>query len=81
MDPDGFCQALWDPAPPGSSLDELVKNWNNQLLAAINEIVPKRPLRPHRNQPPWFTKELQKMKQDLRVSMAACSRQSLKNIL
>ncbi|XP_077778785.1 uncharacterized protein LOC144326208 [Podarcis muralis] len=66
MDPDRFRQALQDPAPPGDSLDDLVEDWNNRLLAAIDEIAPKRPLRPCRNRAPWFTEELRKMKRDLR---------------
>ncbi|CAI5770836.1 Hypothetical predicted protein [Podarcis lilfordi] len=66
MDPDRFRQALWDLSPPGDSLTEPVEGWNTQLLAAINEIAPKRPLRPRRNWAPWFTKELRKMKRDLR---------------
>ncbi|XP_077780534.1 uncharacterized protein LOC144326946 [Podarcis muralis] len=66
MDPDRFHQALRDPAPPGNSLDDLVEDWNNRLLTAIDEIVPKRPLRPRQNRAPWLTEELQKMKRDLR---------------
>uniref|UniRef100_A0A670I2H7 Reverse transcriptase domain-containing protein n=1 Tax=Podarcis muralis TaxID=64176 RepID=A0A670I2H7_PODMU len=66
MDPDRFRQALRDLAPPGDSLIELVEGWNTQLLAAIDEIAPKRPLRPRRNRAPWFTEELRKMKRDLR---------------
>ncbi|XP_077782882.1 uncharacterized protein LOC144327417 [Podarcis muralis] len=66
MDPDRFRQALRNPAPPGDSLDDLVEDWNNRLLAAIDEIAHKRPLKPRRNQAPWFTEELRKMKRDLR---------------
>ncbi|CAI5776628.1 Hypothetical predicted protein, partial [Podarcis lilfordi] len=66
MDPDRFRQALRDLAPPGDSLIELVEGWNIQLLAAIDEIAPRRPLRPRRNRAPWFTEELRKMKRDLR---------------
>ncbi|CAI5790254.1 Hypothetical predicted protein [Podarcis lilfordi] len=66
MDPDRFRQALRDLSPPGDSLTELVEGWNTQLLAAINEIAPKRPLQPRRNWAPWFTEELRKMKRDLR---------------
>ncbi|XP_077774334.1 uncharacterized protein LOC144325324 [Podarcis muralis] len=66
MDPDRFRQAFRNPAPPGDSLYDLVEDWNNRLLAAIDEIVPKRPLRPRRNWAPWFTEELRKMKRDLR---------------
>ncbi|CAI5786573.1 Hypothetical predicted protein [Podarcis lilfordi] len=76
MDPDRFRQALRDLSPPGDSLTELVEGWNIQLLAAIDEIAPRRPLRPRRNRAPWFTEELQKMKRDLRRL-----ERSLKNIL
>ena len=66
MDSDGFRQALQDPAPPGDSLDDHVEDWDNRLLTAIDEIAPKRPLRPRRNRTPWFTEELRKMKRELR---------------
>uniref|UniRef100_A0A8D2J5Z0 Reverse transcriptase domain-containing protein n=1 Tax=Varanus komodoensis TaxID=61221 RepID=A0A8D2J5Z0_VARKO len=66
MDPDGFLEALGDfPVDKaGDPVDALVELWNEEMTRAIDMITPKRPLPPGRaRSSPWYTPELQAMKQ------------------
>ncbi|KAF7241543.1 Signal peptide peptidase-like 2A [Varanus komodoensis] len=66
MDPDGFLKALGDfPVDKaGDPVDALVELWNGEMTRAIDMIAPKCPLPPGRAySSPWYTPELQAMKQ------------------
>ncbi|KAF7235294.1 Vomeronasal type-2 receptor 26 [Varanus komodoensis] len=66
MDPDGFLKALGEfPADKaGAPVKALVELWNGEMTRAVDTIAPKRPLPPGRaRSSPWYTPELQAMKQ------------------
>ena len=66
MDPNGFLNALQDSMPPGNSLATLIGDWQSRMTAAIDEISPRRPLRPHLKRAPWYTMELRERKRAVR---------------
>lgn len=62
MDPSSLQKALWDPIPPGVSLDELVEDWQSRPSEAINKTAHRCPLPPHTKLAPWYSPELRQTK-------------------
>ncbi|XP_062831933.1 uncharacterized protein LOC134297676 [Anolis carolinensis] len=66
MEPVRFLNALKAMKPVSDSLEVQVDTWNTNLSNALDEIAPRRPLRPRKNRSPWFTEELRAMKREKR---------------
>uniref|UniRef100_A0A803SQV2 Reverse transcriptase domain-containing protein n=1 Tax=Anolis carolinensis TaxID=28377 RepID=A0A803SQV2_ANOCA len=66
MEPVRFLNALKAIEPVSDSLEVQVDTWNTKLANALDEIAPRRLLRPRKNQSPWFTEELRAMKREKR---------------
>ncbi|XP_077167423.1 galectin-9 isoform X2 [Paroedura picta] len=66
MESERFLNALQDPMPSGTSLTALVEDWQSRLMAAIDKIAPRRPLRLRLKQAPWYSQELRERKKAVR---------------